>query len=37
MKTLIVIIIILISVSCASSKQGGCDAYSKVEKTENPS
>jgi hypothetical protein len=37
MKTIALIIIILISVSCASSKQGECDAYGKVEKTENPS
>ena len=37
MKTVIIIIILLISVSCASSKNGECDAYGKIEKTDNPS
>jgi hypothetical protein len=38
MKIVSIILILLISVSCASSKKGGnCDAYSKIEKTKNPS
>lgn len=38
MKIISIILILLISASCASSKKGGeCDAYGKIEKTENPS
>jgi hypothetical protein len=37
MKIIAIIIILLISVACASSKGGNCDAYGKIEKTENPS
>lgn len=37
MKILAIIIIVLFSASCATSKKGGCDAYGKIEKTENPS
>lgn len=38
MKIIAIIIILLISVSCASSKKGvDCDAYGKIEKTDNPS
>jgi hypothetical protein len=38
MKIISIILILLISVACASSKKGGdCDAYGTIEKTENPS
>lgn len=37
MRALVIIIILLSVLSCASSKKGGCDAYGKIEKTEKPS
>lgn len=37
MKALIIIVSILVLSACASNKKASCDAYSKVEKTSNPS
>lgn len=37
MKIITIILILLISASCATSKKGDCDAYGKIEKTNNPS
>lgn len=37
MKKFVILLILLVVSACASSKKANCDAYSKVEKTNNPS
>jgi hypothetical protein len=37
MKLIAIVLILIISISCSTSKKAECDAYSKIEKTKNPS
>lgn len=37
MKLITIVLILTISISCSTSKKAECDAYGKIEKTDNPS